>query len=279
VFLAAARALEELQTFMEEIDKESLLRLIQTYASGSFMAGARLVLMRLGMPGAAEKEITQHDSLLSANDKLGFAERFEKMGLPFSAKLLRQWATGTGGLPKSEILLPELQRRIEDEIQSVLWLYVPREKSKFYRGSAAFGAEVAAAFPSTSYDIEEAGKCFALNRYTACSFHLMRVIEVGLRSLGKALNDPDLDPKKNPSWERLLGKCDKELRKPLQERSQEWKTDELFFSTSTANLRAIKDAWRNPTLHVERSYHEEEAQEVYSAIRSFMRHLATKLAE
>jgi len=265
---------------MDIIDKESLLRLFQTHSIGALMRGLRTGLERSGMPGTAEREITEYDSLLRTEEKLEFANRFEGMGLPHSASLLRQWAAGKGGLPKTEILMPELQRRIQDEIQSVLWLYISSDRSKYYlEAREGFGEAVAIAFPSASYDIEEAGKCFALSRYTACVFHLMRTIEVGLRSLGKSLNDPTLDPKRNPSWENILGKCDKEIKKPLQDRALEWRPDELFFSTATANLRVVKDAWRNPTLHVERSYNEEEAREVHSSIRAFMRHLATRLTE
>jgi hypothetical protein len=105
----------------------------------------------------------------------------------------------------------------------------------------------------------------------------MRVVEVGLRALGHSLNDPSLDPKRNPTWEAILKKCDTELQKPRQQQSPEWAADSTFFANAAANLRAVKEAWRNPTLHVEISYDEERAVEVYSAVRAFMRHLATKL--
>lgn len=102
-------------------------------------------------------------------------------------------------------------------------------------------------------------------------------MECGLRALGMSLNDSNLDPKTNPTWEKILGRCDKEMQKPLSERADEWKQDEAFYSTATANLRAVKDAWRNPTLHVERDYAPEDAQNVWNAVSAFMRHLAKKL--
>src|ERR1700687_6353897 len=43
-----------------------------------------------------------------------------------------------------------------------------------------FGYDVAKAFPRASDDILEATKCYALERYTASVFHLMRAIEIGL---------------------------------------------------------------------------------------------------
>jgi hypothetical protein len=45
-----------------------------------------------------------------------------------------------------------------------------------------FGNEVAVAFPSATYDIREASNCFALERWPACVFHLMRTLEIAPRS-------------------------------------------------------------------------------------------------
>lgn len=77
---------------------------------------------------------------------------------------------------------------------------------------------------------------------TAAVFHLMRVMEVGLRALAAALNDPSMDPRTNPTWERILGRCDAELQKPRNQRSPAWAADDVFFSDAVANLRAVKDA-------------------------------------
>lgn len=172
----------------------------------------------------------------------------------------------------------ELRLRIQDELEGRHFLWV--EKSDFYRASREkFGEKVESKFPSTKVEIEEAGKCLALERNTACVFHLMRVMELGLRALGRSLKDPNLDPKRNPSWERILNRCDEQLRKPIRDRSPEWRKDHHFFSEATANLRAVKDAWRNPTMHVEIHYDSGQAEDVFNAVKSFMRHLATKLSE
>jgi len=157
--------------------------------------------------------------------------------------------------------------------------YQVRGTSIVYLSPEPFGQEVHSRFHTANYDMNEAGKCLSFGRNTAAVFHLMRVLEVGLRALGKALNDPSLDSKRNPNWETILRKCDQELQKPHKDRSPEWAADEPFFSTATVNLRAVKDAWRNPTMHVEQVYDDEQAREVWSSARAFMRHLATKLQD
>ena len=99
---------------------------------------------------------------------------------------------------------------------SVHLLQLPTDKVSLYEGRNLFGDQVAVKFPSASFDIEEAGKCLALDRSTATIFHLVRIIETGLRTLGKSLNDPSLDPIRNPTWETILRKCDEELKKPIR---------------------------------------------------------------
>lgn len=176
-------------------------------------------------------------------------------------------------------LLEELDGRMRDEMTFSTLFSLNLQEAEWYLLPLKGWEAIAERFPGALSDIEEGTKCLALGRYTACVFHLMRTVEAGLRSLGNALDDPALDPAKNPAWEAILKKCDRELQKPHAERSPEWRTDELFFSTATANLRAVKDAWRNPALHVGQLYSEEVTRDIYSAVRSFMRHLATKLSE
>lgn len=139
-----------------------------------------------------------------------------------------------------------------------------------------FGEKVAAVFSSAVFDIEEAGKCLVFERWTASVFHLMRVMEVGLRVLGNTLKLPTTT---NRNWDSILKKCDSELAKPLAQRSPEWASDDAFFSNATAMLRAVKDAWRNPTMHIEKTYTEEQAEDVWNAVKGFIRSLATKLEE
>ena len=177
----------------------------------------------------------------------------------------------------------ELHHRIEDDFSHHLLFAIPRSDSRYYeqRGSLfdTHKVSVSTAFLSVLDDIEEAGKCYATDRSTACVFHLMHVVECGLRVLGKALNDPTLDPKTNPSWEKILSRCNKELEKPYDKRSPEWATKNQFFSEATANLRAVKDAWRNPSIHIEKKYDSDEALDVLNAVGAFMRQLAKELHE
>jgi hypothetical protein len=186
-----------------------------------------------------------------------------------------------GDIPFRDLkkLWQELRGRLVDEMDGFRFLSLNLREAEEYLNPWDGWDEIFDRFPSTERDVIEARRCLALGRNTATAFHLMRVMETGLRLLGKSLGDSSLDPRKNPSWNRILERSEKELQKERNKRSPEWKTDEDFFSTATATLRAVQHAWRNPTAHVEKHYDEEEAREIYGSVRTFMRHLATKLAE
>lgn len=186
-------------------------------------------------------------------------------------------------LPKSseiQSLFVELNKRIEVELKSHTYLCIPKEQSDFYKNPLKDWQTTIAAFPKATYDIEEASKCLALRRNTACVFHLMRVMGAGVTALGKSLNEPTLDASHNLTWDNVLRRCAKELEKPFNQMSPVWQSDKQFYATATTKLFAVKDAWRNPNAHeVGDKYTDEEAEDIYRTIRSFMRHLATKLKE
>lgn len=64
-------------------------------------------------------------------------------------------------------------------------------------------------FPKTATDIEEASKCLALNRATACVFHLMRVMEAGLYALADDLAIADVQE----NWQNAIDQIESAVRK------------------------------------------------------------------
>jgi hypothetical protein len=76
-----------------------------------------------------------------------------------------------------------------------LFMFIPTDKAEFYRRpEQLFGVQVVSSFPSCTTDIEEAGKSYATGRSIACVFHLMRVMEIGLRVFATTLHDPRQTP-------------------------------------------------------------------------------------
>jgi hypothetical protein len=52
-----------------------------------------------------------------------------------------------------------------------------------------------------------------------------------------------------------------------------------LFQEFYARLDAVKDAWRNSTMHVEKQYSPEEAEAIFSMTCSFMSKIASRMDE
>jgi hypothetical protein len=145
--------------------------------------------------------------------------------------------------------------------------------AKYFEQTELFGKEVFQAFPSATDDITEAGNCLALERSTACVMHLMRATEAALKALAKSCNvQPQGD------WGSYIREIYKELEK--QAKAAGAKTQEhQFLGEAAAQIDNVKRAWRNPSMHVDKSYSQPRAEEILLATKSLMSHLATKISE
>lgn len=55
--------------------------------------------------------------------------------------------------------------------------------------------------------------------------------------------------------------------------------DREFFEGIYASLDAVRTAWRNPTMHIENKYTDDEAEHIFVAIKGFMKKLASRMDE
>lgn len=164
--------------------------------------------------------------------------------------------------------------RVIDEL-SMRYIVTIATKNVHYLDASKphFGNEVFDAFSSANDDIAESAQCLALDRGTACVMHLMRAAEVALKALGKALG---VGAQSN--WGSYLREIEKELARRAKQ-SGARTADEQFYSEAAISFDHLKRAWRNPTMHVERTYSPERASEIFEAVRSLMRHLASRIRE
>jgi hypothetical protein len=172
-----------------------------------------------------------------------------------------------------------LDERIRDDLEGIVFLYVPEDRVDFYNNPRLFGDQVATKFSKAGFDIEEAGKSFALDRYTACVMHLMRSLEVALDAVGIAAGLPDAIIEANNSWEKLLRKMWDQIQVNDATPPPDWTARRQFIVDVRAHLFSVKDAWRNPSMHLEKKYTEREAERIFRAVKDFMEHLATHLDE
>jgi hypothetical protein len=101
--------------------------------------------------------------------------------------------------------------------------------------------------------------------------HLSRVAEVGLRALAAKL-----DVKPQNDWGKYLTEINDELDKRYK-KSGARSEDEQFYAEAALAFDRMRRVWRNPSMHVDKSYSPERAKEILEAVRSFMKHLAARL--
>jgi hypothetical protein len=171
--------------------------------------------------------------------------------------------------------IEDINRRLEDELSAACVYVLTKEKFKYYSPPAPlFGESVHNLFNKASVDISDAGQCLAVNKGTATVFHLMRVMEHGLRALAKPLKIPYA-----PSWESYLKQINDKIAEKHDKKTRGWKKDELFFKDLAGDLTTIKTVWRNTTMHIQRHYSPEEAGIIFQAVKAFMQRLATRFDE
>lgn len=197
--------------------------------------------------------------------------------LPSTAIALDDLAEGIAQAAPSKVteLISAVYHVLRSETRAKTYLEIPFERLPYYSHTKPiFGKDVDIAFSAVTFEIAEASKCFALSRYTACVFHLMRIVEFGLSCAADCLQVPRPTKDGERNWGAILRKLNNAI-----EQKSDWNDpkDKALFGEIYASADAIKSSWRNPTMHVERTYTDEEARELIDLVRAFMQRLARRM--
>jgi|GEM_PF-6139433 len=152
------------------------------------------------------------------------------------------------GLPA---LVENLSERVRDELGSKDFYFVNPGLSKFYDVNQ-FSEKAIHRLPRATYDMEEAGKCYALGRSTACAFHSIRVAEHGIKLI---LSHYSLTVRgSNREWGILLQTIKDHIPNiPDADEKQ-------YLQGVVDRLDSLRFVWRNPTMHCELDYQPEQAK-------------------
>lgn len=170
----------------------------------------------------------------------------------------------------------EFLGRLEDELKSERFLYIPLPKRQYYeRWLEDTRDSISNNFPLSMYELEESGKCFATGRNIGAVFHSMRALEIGLVALADALSVPS----DRANWQQIIDQIEKGIRGIDRNRGPSWKQDEQFYSEAAVQFRYFKNAWRNHVMHVRDQYDEERARAILDHTKEFLIHLSSRLKE
>jgi hypothetical protein len=205
-----------------------------------------------------------------------------KFGLKYASPSLARIRKSCEEKPYSntelQISLKSLGNLIKDELNDRVFMYVPTERTKYFpEEGPLFGASVQNAFPKMTADIEDAGWCLTVGRGKASVYHLMCVMEHGIRFLAtkrlKVLKKTQIE---HLTWQKILDPIYTAIAS-LPTRTSREKAKQERLSEAVIYLKHVKDAWRNPTMHVRRQYTLEESERVFECVKAFTVFLATKL--
>jgi HEPN domain-containing protein len=162
--------------------------------------------------------------------------------------------------------MKEFGARVLDELNSRTFMFIPPQRVEFWSEAPLLSKKVQRRYRKACDDMVEAGKCLAAGRFTACVFHLMRVAEIGAKSLIKKL-------KLTISHKATLGviarDIDAEIVK-MPTATQKETDRKAAFSKTADHLSHITNGWRNKTMHPGESYNEDQAMLMFKNVREFM---------
>jgi hypothetical protein len=210
--------------------------------------------------------------------------------LPVSNSLRKQLASFKARAENAEItdsragefsaLASQLADNFINELDDFTILMIPPSYRILYEQPEPFGQKVVAEFPDATYDIAAASRCLALDEWTACVFHSMRVLEHGLRNLAGRLSLNMSASVDLLNWNEIITNIENEIghlrnlsrvQRPVGELMQ-------FYSGAATNFRYFKDAWRNEVSHSRSKYDGSEATDIYLHVQQFMQALANRRA-
>lgn len=202
-------------------------------------------------------------------------------------------------VPHSElsVMIAELRVRISEDLQDRVFFAItdPIRIQKFFKRSTEegtngyliwkeldeiFDPKVVERFPQTYDDLSQACECIVHSLPTACVFHLMRVVEIGVLKVARLADIQD--PK--PSWGSILNRLDKLAHRTEYKDLPPCVQPHIeLVKKLLPKLHAIQHAWRNKVSHVEDkliptdSISGDDALEIMTAVQAFMRMLAAEL--
>jgi HEPN domain-containing protein len=171
------------------------------------------------------------------------------------------------------VLAREVHENIVAELTTRRFLMILGERRfLFEQPEPLFGQKVAERFNAASRDIAAAGRCMALDEWTATVFHLMRAVEIALQTLARRLRIRSVKVKE---WVTLLKDIDTALA-AIRNRPRTPKRDRVleYYSQARANIAVFKDAWRNHVMHSRETYDERQAWAIFASVKAFMEELA-----
>jgi hypothetical protein len=170
-------------------------------------------------------------------------------------------------------VLGDITSRFGDHLDDIRLFVIPQEHSVLFDDATRLmGGDdtIVFSFPSATFELEESAKCLALGRPTAAAFHAIRMLEIGIDGLRRHLNIPEPVKTTDRSWGKVLGSIKDEMDNLFPKQDRHPGTYGCKLESLYATLDAVKNPWRNSTMHVETIYTDADARHILANVVAFM---------
>lgn len=166
----------------------------------------------------------------------------------------------------------ELQNRFLDELKAKAFLMLSKgEKTVYDCKQPPFGQAVYEKFPEASFHLEEASKCYILERYVAGVFHLMCALQTPIDDLARKL---ELSVSVQwINWQPVIDQIQSKIN-ALPHSTDAQKERRERYQQVLQHLSIVKDARRNPVMHGRGNCTPDVARQIRSDAEAFMQQMA-----
>jgi hypothetical protein len=168
-----------------------------------------------------------------------------------------------------------LWNAMSSDISEQKFVFIPKKNEEYFFNENLWADAVYEVFHQAQDELNDVGHCLALDLYDAAVFHLMRVVEIGLRELAGNLN---VKTKKTPldyaGWDGVVKAINDKLESKIPKARGPKKSAALKFKQDLlADFKSFEVA-RNEIMHCRKRYDEKEAIGVFGRVHDFMERLA-----
>ena len=157
------------------------------------------------------------------------------------------------------------------ELVEPLFFMVPKEDAQDFFSPEPDRRQGAKQFSQAIKDLDEAGKCVALERYTASVFHSVRAVEYLLRALARHLSVELSDEQLTYASMRTIYRATKKKLDAVTdtERSHEREATMRFYSDAADRCLFFADL-RNSVTHARTFYNDLEAINIFNKVHELL---------
>ncbi len=165
---------------------------------------------------------------------------------------------------------------IHSELRYRRFAFVPTPKATLHDKFGSSWEEIWKQFPEVKEDSQDAIDCYALEKNTACVFHMMRVAELGLRNIAKKVRVKLTDkgkplPVEFATWNKVIDGIKSRITAARAKPKSARQNKQLqFYSDAADQCTYIRDLWRNDVSHHRKGFNDGEALGVVDRVQQFM---------